>query len=510
MINETPFLNSGAALSCAPLVTTIIPAYNHERYVEQALLSAISQTYPNLEIIVIDDGSTDATAERIEQTLRDHSHGRDVTFIRQNNQGLSKTLNKAINLAKGEFIQFLASDDAYLPEKTSTSVHALIHANRRVAGVYSDGYLINDRNQQIARFSDKYPRPSSSNTYRELLIGNWIPALGVLYRKSALQEVGGFDESLAVEDYDFLLRLTKRFALVPIKHRLFLYRWHETNFSKQRDRMAEQFGLIQRKHVDLERFNDFTSSLQRKSFGAIVRNLSYLNLDLLFRKLLRGLQIKHGLDNVGRTELIYLLGKKATRLVIARWNAAMLSLRGVTIGRKSRIHGRIRTIGNNQNIYIGNRVTFLGDATIITTYSRREKQVHIGDDAVIDHNAVIFSLGGDIRIGKACFIGPNVILQANGNICIGDFTMIASNSSVYANNHITELNGSPFRFLGNRFEGISIGKNCWLGANVTILDGSGLGDNITVGAGCVVNGRHFSNSRIIAKAVKGESIAHQP
>lgn len=490
-----------------PLVTTIIPAYNHEKYVEKSLLSALEQTYQNLEIIVIDDGSSDGTAALIDKILRESAHNRDVTFIRQVNQGLSKTLNKVLSLAKGEFVQFLASDDAYLPEKTAVCVQALMSTSDRVAAVYSDGYLINDQNEKIMRFSDKYPRPLSGDTHKELLIGNWIPALGVLYKKSAIQHVGGFDETLAVEDYDFLLRLTKAFELLPIPDKLFLYRWHESNFSKNQQRMAEQFRLIQKKHSDLTRFHELISSIEKRTIVGIARNLSRENLELLLRKAFRSLQVRHGISNVGRAELGYLLGKKAMRLLIARWNASTLFLRGIDVGKKSRVHGRLRTVGNNHNIHIGDRVTFLGDATIITPYSHREKQVLIGDDSVIDHNAVIFSLGGDIWIGNASFIGPNVILQANGDIRIGNFTMIASNASVYANNHITELNGRPFKFQGNRFEGVAIGQNCWIGANVAILDGSELGDNVTVGAGCVVKGKHLRNSTVIAKAVKGEGVA---
>jgi glycosyltransferase involved in cell wall biosynthesis len=242
------------------LVTIIIPAFNHEQFVEQALLSAIHQDYGNLEIIVIDDGSTDGTAAVIEDVLARSSNHRDVKFIRQTNQGLSRTLNKGLEMSGGEFVHMLASDDAYLPAKTSVCVDRLSALPESVGAIYCDGYVVDQDNNKLMKFSELFPRPLSSNTYKELLVGNWIPAMGLFYRKKALLAAGGFDESIQVEDWELLLRLTRTFRVSSIPDLLFLYRSHASNFSNDRPRMLSQQDAIAEKHGELRRRVDGTGN----------------------------------------------------------------------------------------------------------------------------------------------------------------------------------------------------------------------------------------------------------
>ncbi len=163
-----------------PLVTIIIPAYNHENYVERSLASAINQTYPNTEIIIIDDGSTDHTADIIRDVIAKIGHHKNISFLRHDNKGLSKTLNDGLRQAKGLYIEILASDDEYLPEKTSRCFEALHRTGREVAAVYCDGYIANANDQIVNRFSKKNPKPISRNTRRELHLGNRNPGLGLV------------------------------------------------------------------------------------------------------------------------------------------------------------------------------------------------------------------------------------------------------------------------------------------------------------------------------------------
>ena len=91
-----------------PMVTVLVPAYNHEKYVEQTILSIVNQTYQDFELIVIDDGSSDQTPEILERLSQEHG----FYFERQENMGVTKTLNKIISKAKGQYIVGCASDDA--------------------------------------------------------------------------------------------------------------------------------------------------------------------------------------------------------------------------------------------------------------------------------------------------------------------------------------------------------------------------------------------------------------
>ena len=266
-----------------PLVSLIIPAYNHEKYVAQAILSAINQTYDNIEIIIIDDGSKDATASVIQDVIEKHGDGRNIIFISQANHGLSKTLNKALAIAQGEYVQFLASDDAYTPEKTSRCLALLRGADASVAAVYSDGYLINDTGNKVGLFSEKYIRPLSGSTYKELLIVNWIPAMGVLYKKAAIDAVGRFDENLKVEDYDLLLRISRRYKLLASREKLFLYRLHETNSMKSTAMILEQMDLTARKHKEIQNFREFLLALKNRSALGVLTSFNFLNIELLAR-----------------------------------------------------------------------------------------------------------------------------------------------------------------------------------------------------------------------------------
>lgn len=501
--NEDCHEMSDKARSDMPLVTIIIPAYNHEKYVEQALLSAINQTYENIEVIVIDDGSSDTTPLLIERIINSCSRGRDIIFIRQENQGLSKTLNKAINLANGSFVQFLASDDAYLPEKTTKCLAALLATSPEVAAVYSDGYLINADGEKTRRFSDKYLKPLSSNTHRELLLGNWVPALGVLYKKEVLTKLGGFDESLKVEDYDFLLRLTDSYKIISIPEKLFLYRWHENNYSNSQAEMSEQFAAIREKHLDLKKFYEFKLSFSSGQSRAFNFKELWNNRDLIFYSLVRKLQVKYALQDVSYLNFFSILLIKSFRLLKAKMRVIVLRIRGVNVGKSVKVFGQINIKGNNKNIYIGDGVVFFGDTHIVTSYRFSKNQIYIGDGSVIENNATLFSLGGVVHIESGCFVGPNTMIQANGDVSVGENTMIAANSVIYANNHIAKRNGTPFKSQGNRFVGIDIGKNCWIGAGVSILDGSSLGKDSIVAAGCVVLGAHSNGSTIVAKGVRG-------
>jgi alpha-1,3-rhamnosyltransferase len=246
-----------------PLVSVIIPSYNHEKYVEQAILSVINQTYKNIELIIIDDGSKDNSPYLIKELIN-RNNSFKIIFEIQDNMGLCKTLNKSIRMAKGEFVAILASDDMYLPNRIEECVNVLLNAKSNICAVYSDGFIINGNGMKIGRFSDKYTIPIGKNIYKELLIGNWIAALSVLYRRSSLFECGLFDENIEVEDYDMLLKLAQKFKFEYIPKPLFLYRLHGLNYSSNKTKMDEQFKVISKKYKDLQSYRNYTLALKNK------------------------------------------------------------------------------------------------------------------------------------------------------------------------------------------------------------------------------------------------------
>lgn len=223
----------------SPLVSVIIPAYNHEKYIEEALQSVINQTYKNIQLIVINDGSTDETGAVIANFIKKYNNI-SIEYLSKKNEGICRTLNKGLELAKGKYIALLASDDLYAPEKIEKQVH-LMEENANIGLVFSDHYFIRFNEITNIKCTD-YKRNirecfinniQNVNMYSRLLTENIIPALTVLIRKECLDKVGGFDNDLKTEDYDMWLRLSKEFPIAFIDEPLAYYRIHDLNVSNK-------------------------------------------------------------------------------------------------------------------------------------------------------------------------------------------------------------------------------------------------------------------------------------
>ena len=273
-----------------PLVTVIIPSYNHERYISQSIESVISQSYKNLEIIVIDDGSKDQSLK----IINDLADKYGFIVIARENRGVAKTLNEGIGLANGKYISFLASDDYYLPRRIENAVLQLEKSADKVAIVYCDGYIVNDVGQKIGLFGERYSRPLMGSVYNNLLVGNWIPSIGVTYKTEVLKEFM-FDERFKIEDHTLFLRMfkNKEHELTFYNDFDFAYRWHGNNTSKPGELMDIENKLIQYHFEDVGRYAKFKHQIRTLDFTRIEvarwRNfyLSYLNLVRILQKNLR-------------------------------------------------------------------------------------------------------------------------------------------------------------------------------------------------------------------------------
>lgn len=197
-------------LADPPRVSIVIPTHNRANFVGEAVASALGQDYRSLEVIVIDDGSTEETKEAL-ATFRD----RRLIYVRQDNAGPSQARNRAIAMARGEYITFLDSDDYYLPSKVGTQV-AFLDANPQFGMAYMSGLGVNE------------DRLSYNHTYRASLSGklysqiaffrpHTITLSNVMVRKEVLEKVGGFDEHMRrFEDVDLLRRISKSTPIAGI------------------------------------------------------------------------------------------------------------------------------------------------------------------------------------------------------------------------------------------------------------------------------------------------------
>ena len=208
-----------------PLVSVIIPSYNAARYVAEAVASALAQTYQPLEIILINDGSTDDT----EEVLRPYVG--KIRYFYQPNRGLSATRNRAIALARGELIAFLDADDVWLPEKLARQVDCLTQ-NPRIGLVHTNYVkLYADTGMRLPRENLDLP---DGRYYTRLVLGNVLRFRRLCSGGNVLTSIGVFDEKIpqrTCEDYDLWLRLARHFEFAYIPEALMLYRRHAGNMS---------------------------------------------------------------------------------------------------------------------------------------------------------------------------------------------------------------------------------------------------------------------------------------
>jgi len=192
-------------------VSIIIPTYNYGRYIQRAINSALQQSYPNIDVIVVDDGSTDNTQAILAE------YGDTIRNIKQRNQGASAARNHGISEAHGDYIAFLDADDYYLPGNISTKVEYLV-SHPEYQWCYSDWAWV-DEQGTIAGYGHE-PKQSMAHyklqgdVFSDVLGGLRLGTNVFLFRRSILLHAGGFDEQLTtLEDYDLFLRISRDFPI---------------------------------------------------------------------------------------------------------------------------------------------------------------------------------------------------------------------------------------------------------------------------------------------------------
>lgn len=222
-----------------------------------------------------------------EKVIQKLMHGDKFKFITRKNRGLAATLNEGIKLAKGKYICFLASDDYFLPRRIEHAVSRLEHSNNDAIAAYTDGFIIDDKNKRVSKFSDIYPRPIVGDIYSNLIVGNWIPAMGITYKTTILKQFM-FDVRFKIEDYALYLKIFKRkkFKIDFYKSFDFCYRQHGDNMSNISKVMTYENKLIKNNFTDVKRHAEFLESIKKGGFSKIL-NMNQYDLYLLSLKFLR-------------------------------------------------------------------------------------------------------------------------------------------------------------------------------------------------------------------------------
>lgn len=235
------------------LVSVVIPAYQHENYIRECIESVVAQSYPEIELIVIDDASPDGTLA-VAESMRERCERRfrRTVIMTKEKGGAAASCNLGIELAEGEYIYLIASDDVASPQAVERLVCFLESHEEYVLAV-GDNAIIDEQSlpigwdgqrrgvpldraiyKTVARFADIQPGKRhfvDFGSYRTLLENNYIPN-GYLMRRSALKVSGGYNTSIWAEDWYMNLQLAKIGKMKFIDEVLFNYRWHNKNTIK--------------------------------------------------------------------------------------------------------------------------------------------------------------------------------------------------------------------------------------------------------------------------------------
>lgn len=233
--------------SAAPAVTLIFITRNHERYIDQALESVSAQTLRDFEVVVVDDASTDGTPARIRAWLTRPRHF-DVRLItNETNIGICASRNAVLRISRGEFLAALSGDDYYEPFKLERQLERFKAMDASVAAIFGRSRIVDAHGREIGLWFEHTPEVPQGRIFDRLLRGNFLSAPTVMVRRSAIDAVGGYDESLFFEDYDMWLRLADRFEFRYFPDVLANYRIHDMATS----RTAKYQGLMNDSRVRL-------------------------------------------------------------------------------------------------------------------------------------------------------------------------------------------------------------------------------------------------------------------
>ncbi len=278
---------AAAMIDTNPLVSIIIPCYNGEAFIQEAIMSALAQTYPRVEVLVVDDGSTDRSAEI--------ARAFPIRYLHQENCGLTASRNRGIRESRGSYLIFLDADDRLLPEAVEAGLNVL-QPRAECAMAIGDHLFVCEDGSYLA--NSRKPCVDAAH-YEALLISNFIEMISsVLFRRSVFAEVGEFDLELRVaEDYELYLRIAREFPVCCHPTVVAEYRQHRANVSHNSELMLTMTLQVLKRQArylckDVRRLSAYLEGLRtwRKQYGRqltseLARSFSTAEMSHLRRKM---------------------------------------------------------------------------------------------------------------------------------------------------------------------------------------------------------------------------------
>lgn len=304
-------MNSGARNapeSATPLVSVIIPTFNGAEFLPAALDSILAQSYPNIEVVVIDDGSTDGTPEVLER------YGDKIRYRRQKNRGVASARNAGFRLARGDLLALMDSDDVCLPERIAAQVACFgqmpdivlcssdfsafdstrLIESSHIASYYSavratrGGLRTLYSNRETLQTKELPWRASSSGSpivvltgraYEQLAWGNFIHPPTVMVRRSAIETVGSFDENIPIAtEYDWNIRVCRTGPVAYLDAPLLMYRYSNQQLTAPRNNAQIHLDSI----TTLRKLCRDDPSLCRRHWFRIQRRIGTCYLDAAY------------------------------------------------------------------------------------------------------------------------------------------------------------------------------------------------------------------------------------
>lgn len=294
-----------------PLVSIIALCYNHAPYLKESLASVIAQTYPCIQLIIIDDASTDESVKSIQQFINNKQLA-EIKFIPlPENVGNCKAFNIGLAEAEGKYVIDFATDDVLLPHCIESQVNHFENLSQDYGVVFADVYLINEKSEMIGQFyrRDKAGRllqniPSGA-VYKEILARSFISAPSTMIRKKVLEEIGGYDENLSYEDYDFWIRTAKKYKYffindILVKKRILTHSHSKSFYLKKNNK-----HLLSTLKIHEKALAQNHSQEENRALAVSVRyhlRLSFFteNFDLVrkFADILQGMELLSRYDSI--------------------------------------------------------------------------------------------------------------------------------------------------------------------------------------------------------------------
>jgi glycosyltransferase involved in cell wall biosynthesis len=202
----------------SPLVTVVCLCYNQADYVKTALTSVLLQTYAAIELIIVDDGSTDNSVSTIQEWLAEYDQQTANKFVQQplflplpQNIGNCKAFNLALQAVKGKYVIDLAADDVLLPHRIVAQVAFFEAQAENIGVIYANATFIDENGKELGYYTPPNTTPPQGNIYEAIVARTFICTPTMMIKKAVLDFLAGYDEHLSYEDYDFWVRSARHY-----------------------------------------------------------------------------------------------------------------------------------------------------------------------------------------------------------------------------------------------------------------------------------------------------------